>query len=81
MLAVGILVLDINVVPNHYFLNFFVLSMVEIPSVIVGWLSCQYFGRRFSAIVTYAASVGISAVGLMFVNGEIKESLNTVQGV
>lgn len=49
----GILMLGINVMPSNYFLSHFILSAIELPSNILGWVMTDYLGRRVTFWVTF----------------------------
>ena len=62
-MSYGCVFIDINVLPNQYFLNFFILSLIEIPGNITGWLGSDYLGRRFTAIITYLLCAIFALIG------------------
>lgn len=70
-LGYSILLMNINVLPNRYFMNFFLLSLVELPSNVSGWLCVQYLGRRFTGIATYAASIFLSLVAVVLIDHKV----------
>ncbi|XP_018027110.1 solute carrier family 22 member 5-like [Hyalella azteca] len=61
----GVISLDVNFIDNSYFMNFFLLSLMEFPSQVTGWLGVQYLGRRLSAVLTYLLCAGTCCVAAL----------------
>jgi len=70
-MAYGIIVLNINVLPNRYFMNFFILSLIEIPSSICSNLCVQYLGRRFTGLLSYLICIVVSLLAALLVQREL----------
>ncbi|KAG7164823.1 organic cation transporter 1-like [Homarus americanus] len=56
------IVLNIHNMTGNEFVNFFVLSLVEIPGNILGMVSAQYLGRRLTTIYTLSLSAIFSGL-------------------
>ena len=72
-MAAGIISLNINVLPNRYFLNHFILSLIELPSTASSGICVQYLGRRFTSIVSYLLRVLISLMAVVLEESELTE--------
>ncbi|XP_076064254.1 organic cation transporter 1-like isoform X2 [Oratosquilla oratoria] len=67
-LVYGCLVINISILPNNEALNFFVMSLFELPSNLVGWGSSQYLGRRTAFIVSFSFSAIFSAAAALSIS-------------
>ena len=72
MISYGCVILNINVLPNQYFLNFFILSLIEIPGNITGWLGTDFLGRRTTGVITFLMAAIISLVGALQTESKYK---------
>ncbi|KAK4311872.1 hypothetical protein Pmani_016656 [Petrolisthes manimaculis] len=64
------IVLNIHNMTGNEFVNFFVLSLVEIPGNVLGVLSAQYLGRRLTTIYTLALSALFSGLASITVSDQ-----------
>ncbi|KAF2368603.1 Major facilitator sugar transporter-like [Trinorchestia longiramus] len=60
----GLISLDVDFVPNSYYMNFFFLSLCEFPSHGTAWVGVEYLGRRLTAILTNALAVLVSVIAV-----------------
>lgn len=56
---------------GNEFVNFFVLSLVEIPGNVLGVVSAHYLGRRLTTIYTLALSALFSGLASITVSGNL----------
>ncbi|XP_076049084.1 organic cation transporter 1-like [Oratosquilla oratoria] len=61
----GCLLLNINILPQNQSLNYFVLSLFELPSNVVGWLTTHYLGRRAAIHTSFLLSTICSLMAAM----------------
>ncbi|XP_071533086.1 LOW QUALITY PROTEIN: organic cation transporter 1-like [Panulirus ornatus] len=64
------IVLNIHNMTGNEFVNFFVLSLVEIPGNILGLVSAQYLGRRLTTIYTLLLGAIFSGVASTVITDE-----------
>ena len=65
----GCVILNIDILPNRYFLNFFILSLVEIPANCMVWIGTQYLGRRLTTFLTFTSCAIVSMITCFYVEG------------
>ena len=72
MISYGCVILNIDIIPKQYFLNFFILSLIEVPSNLTGWLGTQYLGRRLTGILTFLLCAIFALIAVFNVDSKWK---------
>ena len=60
----GCITLNMNILPNDYFLNFFILSLMEFPSNLSSYICMNHIGRKISIIGTFLLTALFSTIAL-----------------
>ena len=63
----GILSLNINVLPNRYFMNSFLIYLIELPSNMASAVAVHYIGRRSTSFISYFICIVSSIFAILLV--------------
>lgn len=60
-----IFIFNVTSLAGNPFLNFLFQALIELPSNLVGKLSCNYFGRRFVSLLSFTLAVAFCVILLI----------------